>query len=50
MELMPPLPNGLIMEEAGYLYVYVSNEGRTIDGGNVYFDALQVNHRKGHII
>ncbi|GAB5524257.1 MAG: hypothetical protein Roseis2KO_21290 [Roseivirga sp.] len=42
--------NGLIMEQAGYLYVYVSNEGRTADGGNVYFDELRINHKKGHIL
>ncbi len=42
--------NGLIMEQAGYLYVYLSNEGHTTDGGNVYFDVLRINHKKGHIL
>ena len=42
--------NGLIMPEGGYLYVYLSNEGRTSDGGNVYFDAFKVIHRQGAIL
>ncbi len=42
--------NEIILEEGGYMFVYLSNEGNTSDGGNVYFDALRVNHKKGHIL
>lgn len=42
--------NGLTIEEAGYLYVYVSNEGNSSNGDNVYFDAFKVTHHKGHIV
>ena len=42
--------NNLTMDESGYLYVYLSNEGRTSDGGNVYFDALRIEHTKGAIL
>ena len=42
--------NDLIMPESGYLYVYLSNEGRPLDGGNVYFDELRIVHHGGHVL
>lgn len=39
--------NDLLMEKSGYLFVYVSNESTTIP---VYFDNLQVSHKRGAII
>ncbi|NVJ46694.1 MAG: RHS repeat-associated core domain-containing protein [Cytophagia bacterium] len=42
--------NGLVMPEGGFLYVYLSNEGTTSNGGDVYFDVLRINHKKGAII
>lgn len=42
--------NGLVMPEGGYLFVYVSNEGHSTTGGNVYFDDLRITHKNGPII
>ena len=42
--------NGIQIPESGYLFVYVSNEGEAGNGGNVYFDALRIDHKKGNLI